>query len=518
MTTSLKLFCLSFILFTGCAPYFEFEKDTIDLNISDNIIAGNVIIDNGTVWKDTNGNEIKAQGGGIIKSENVYHWFGPEFGGTGDYHFYAVNHYTSTDLKNWTKLSPSLTPGMTGIPFTSTSWVGRPWVMWNPNTNLYVMVIEWGGKGTGVRNQFAFLTAASLDGPWTYQSNKLIKNLPDVNNTLYPLGDLGVYSEGGSAWLLYTFDKPEPNYSQAILKLGSDFMTPLSPINGNYTEFSGGTWKPGVQEAAAVIKRGNTYYYFTSLCNGWKSSETRYRTATSMAGPWTTNAIVPTNPASLNSFNTQHDFILPVTGASATMYIYCGDRWSNYTNDGVGRNAWYPLTFDNNDVPLINAPDYSGNGGDWYLDIIQGTWSTSLSNNIINPGFENNFAEWSYTGNASIATAAAEVYNGTKAVKSWSKNPYTTTLQNASATNCIAGTYSAKVWSRAGGSFNQRLFQVFVNNVMQKEIALPVNTAWTDYSISNIEVPSGATVKLLISIDANGGAWTQFDAFELKKN
>jgi hypothetical protein len=483
------------------------------------LASSEVFIDNGSIWTDAQGNEIKAQGGCIIKVEASYHWFGPQFGATGDYKFYAINHYVSSDLKNWDKQTPALIPGTSGIPFKSTSWVGRPWVMWNPNDNRYVMALEWGGNETGVRNQYAFLTSPSINGPWNYHSDKLIKKLPDVSNALYPLGDMGLYAEGGNAWLLYTFDKPQANYSQAILKLGSDFMTPLPPTPGNYTEFSGGTWKAGVQEAATAFKKGDTYYYFTSLCNGWKSSETRYRTAPSMAGPWTANEIVTTNPASTNSFNTQHDFVLPIIGANSTTYVYFGDRWNNYTNDGsVGRNAWYPIIFDTNGKPTIQAPDYDANGGDWLLDVAQGTWRKPSANKILNPGFENDFTSWSFTGNASIATASTEIYAGTKAVKSWSSNAYTTTLQNASGTNCTAGTYSAKVWSRAGGTFNQRLFQIYINDVKTKEITLPVTTTWTQYGIDSIEVPEGATVKVVISLDAAARAWTQFDEFSLEKN
>jgi hypothetical protein len=381
------------------------------------------------------------------------------------------------------------------------------------------MVVELGGGG-GIRNQYTFYTSPGINGPWTYQRSKIIKRLKDATNTEYNLGDAGVYSEGNTAWLLYTFDKPEPNYSQAILKLGPDFMTPLDPtIPGNYVEFHTGIWPSGVQEAAAIIKKGSTYYYFTSTCRGWNSSETRYRTAPSVAGPWTQNPLVATSPTSGNSFNTQHDFILPVVSTTGTSYIYCGDRWSNYrTNnaaDDIGRYAWFPLTFNANGVPTINAPDYTTNGGDWMLETeTPGLPATALQN----PGFESDFASWTKTGNASIAVDAAEIHSGTKAFKAWSTAAYTTTLQNASATNCEAGTYTATVWSRAAGTFTQRVFEVYVNGTKTNELALPLGTAWKAYTIPGITVPAGATVKLGISLHAEARAWTQFDDFELKKN
>lgn len=337
-----------------------------------------VRFDNNTVWKDTEGNKIEAQGGNIIKVGDVYHWFGMEFP-----IWKAVNHYTSTDLTKWTKQAPALKPGMGDLPFGATHWVGRPYVMWNPNTSLFVMAVEWNAPVEATRNHICFLTSPSINGPWTYHASKRIATLPDASDTQYSLGDLGVYVEGSAAYLLYTFDKGQTNYAQAILRLDTDFMTPLPPTPDNYEEFYGIGWKAGVQEAASIIKRGLVYYYFTSLCNGWLSSETRYRTSTtvtSATNDWTENRIVPTSPASNNSFNTQHDFIIPVTGSSATTYIYCGDRWNNMKSEvgGIGQYQWFPLTFDESSeipVPTINAPDYNSNGGDWSLNLITGEWN-----------------------------------------------------------------------------------------------------------------------------------------------
>lgn len=345
-------------------------------------IATHAIFDNNSVWIDKDNNEIEAQGGNIIKVGSTYHWFGMEFP-----IWKAVNHYTSTDLMNWTKQAPALTPGMSGLPFGTAHWVGRPYVMWNPNTSLYVMAIEWNAPVPSTRNHFCFLTSSSINGPWTYHESKRIATLPDADGTRYSLGDLGVYVEDKTAYLLYTFDKGQANYAQAILKLDTDFMTPLPPTPDNYEEFYGIGWKAGVQEAAAIFKRGPVYYYFTSLCNGWLSSQTRYRTSssvTSASNDWTENKIVPTSPSSSNSFNTQHDFIISVTGSSATTYIYCGDRWNNMNNKvgGVGQYQWFPISFDSSDIPVptINAPDYDTNGGDWYLNLTTGEWSGGSPN------------------------------------------------------------------------------------------------------------------------------------------
>lgn len=53
--------------------------------------------------------------------------------------------------------------------------------------------------------------------------------------------------------------------------------------------------------------------------------------------------------------------------------MYIGDRWNNKPDGstGIGRNQWYPLTFDSNGMPIING--YA----QWSLDAAAGTWSPS---------------------------------------------------------------------------------------------------------------------------------------------
>lgn len=206
-------------------------------------VAHSARIDNNSIWRDSEGLEIKAQGGCILEDGKVFHWIGPAFE-AGDFHFRAINHYTSADLQTWKKQPPILAPDMPGlaaVPITSTSWVGRPWVM-KRAAGAYVMWIE-AGKLTGSVTRYR---TASRIGP-------------------------------ASAW--------------SALK------------------------------EAKLLPADDAY-----------------------------------------SFRAQHDFVLPVTGTETTTYVYCGDRWSLYGGtdyDGaVGRQAWFPLSFDANGAPTLNAPGF----------------------------------------------------------------------------------------------------------------------------------------------------------------
>lgn len=514
--------------------------------------------DNDSVWKDAANNPIAAQGGCIVKISSTYHWFGVEYQ-AGTTHFNAINHYTSTDLVTWTKQTAALTPN---TDFPATKWVGRPYVMINNNAGVpaaqkYVMVVEKGDSSPATRNTYAFLTASAIGGPWTYQSAKTIGSLPNpvIGGTdAYTLGDLSAYSDGTTAWLLFTFDKGASNGAQGILKLGMDFMTPTSYTGtGNYKEFYSSdpnAWNLGFRrEAACMINKGGTYYYFTSNTRGWSSSQTAYRTLTSSSatsGTWSAQSDLLSNyPAgnytSVTSFNTQNDFMVPVAGSSATTYLYCGDRWSNFYDPGAnpvdylhnhnstGLNDWFPLTFDTSTspaTPILNAPNYNnnlsgdgtGNGGDWILNLTTGEWGTP--NLMFNPGFETgDFSNWTTTGGAQISTATAEVHSGTYGVKFFNASAYNGTLEN-STLYCPSGSgdYTVKFWSRAGNTFTTRKAEVFVNGSLSQTLNIPLTSTWTQYAMTGITVTNGATVKIKITANSAGGGWTQFDDFELTRN
>lgn len=344
-------------------------------------------IDNHAIWRDVDGQEIKAQGGCILQEGDTFHWFGPAFESE-NFDFRAVNHYTSTDLQAWKKQPPALTPatpGLSAVPIYPTSWVGRPWVM-KRAAGEYVMWIEAGKlSGSAYRNRFAVFRAASLSGPWTFGT--VYASLPDSAGTPQSLGDLGAYHDAstGSAYLLYTFDKGEANGHQAIVKLSPDFLKVLTPAEGGVvaefpkTEYYG-------QEAAAMFKRGSTYYHIMSDTRGWRPSVTRYRTASRIgpASAWSPLKEVRMQPSGdAYSFRTQHDFVLPIAGNEATTYVYCGDRWSLYgqTDYGgaIGRQAWFPLAFDAEGAPTLTAPEFAANGGDWTLDLGTGKWTAGAA-------------------------------------------------------------------------------------------------------------------------------------------
>jgi hypothetical protein len=298
---------------------------------------------NNSVWRDTSGNEVLAQGGSMIQIGSTFYWYGYDTSGA------DVRLYTSTDLKNWIH---------GGIMVNGSGWRGRPDVIYNSSTAKYVMLTE-APNGSG-RNAVYYYTATSPSGPFTFQRS---------DSTIFgvPMGDHAAFKDtDGNAYLLaVTDDNGVANGTFKIVKLNSDYLS-LHSIVKSWTAATGDK-----REAPSILKRGSTYYLFTSRTVGWSSSETKYWKSTSLSSGWSALTLAPTTPTSGDSFNTQHDFVITVNGSKGTSYICAGDRYSQFTGVGVGKNAWYPLTFDGNGTPTINGY------GQWTIDAATGLWSAN---------------------------------------------------------------------------------------------------------------------------------------------
>src|SRR4249919_3347975 len=55
----------------------------------------------GEIWPDTDSNHIQAHGGGIIKLNKTYYWYGEERRQGLDTNYRYVSCYSSKDLINW---------------------------------------------------------------------------------------------------------------------------------------------------------------------------------------------------------------------------------------------------------------------------------------------------------------------------------------------------------------------------------------------------------------------------------
>jgi hypothetical protein len=337
--------------------------------------SGNILIQvpagavgNNHNWTDVSGNQIWAQGGWILQDQGTFYWYGLDYSKSKDYPsvngivagYGQIRLYTSTDILSW--VDQGAVADLSTIPgYKSSDGLGRVKVAYNSSTKMYVMFSEW-DNSSATRNTLLYYSSASPLGPFTYRN---FTSLPCG----YTMGDLGsVYSDSSGAFLSLTQDNPTRNGSICIAKLAPDYLS-ISSIVATIVP-TGCPNEGGCKEASNLIKVGDNYVLTASDTVGWGSSPTSVFTASNLAGPWAQLGHILTNPSSSNSFNTQHDHIIPIVGNQGTFYLYMGDRWLQFGGaKGLGFYQFSPVTFDRHGVPTLNGDTF------WYPNASAGTWS-----------------------------------------------------------------------------------------------------------------------------------------------
>ena len=105
----------------------------------------------GEIFPDTEGKHINAHGGGIIRHDGTYYWYGEHRGdGTPGSGQEGVMCYTSDDLRTWENRGIVLAVSDTeGDPLERGGIIERPKVVYNPATGKFVMWFHHELKGRG---------------------------------------------------------------------------------------------------------------------------------------------------------------------------------------------------------------------------------------------------------------------------------------------------------------------------------------------------------------------------------
>jgi hypothetical protein len=333
----LALLISSLVYFTGCSSQ---SASTIPVTpITPVTPTKQTLITSGLQWTDTSGNPIEAHGGGMIEVGSTYYWVGEDHSTASS--FSGINCYSSTDLLNWTFVNNVLPVQPAGL-LAADAVVQRPKILYNAAASTYVMWMHIDNSSYSLA-EAGVATSPTVCGAYTFLGAS------------QPLGfqsrDMGLFEDSdGTAYLLsedrangLRIDQLSSNY-QTVVK-----TTALLPD----------------MEAPALVKVGSTYYMFCSYLTGWSSNDNEYATATSLAGPW--SALQDFAPAGTNTFNSQTNYVLPVTGTGGTSYIYMGDRW-NSANLALSTYVWLPLTISNDSASMAWY-------NRWSINIPAGTWA-----------------------------------------------------------------------------------------------------------------------------------------------
>jgi hypothetical protein len=382
--------------------------------------TGTIIV-NDAFWKDTSGELIYSQGGGVLFVDDTYYWYGVRYGNAASYAtgtqtsvMQGVTTYSSKDLVHWKSESFS-SPGASG-------WFGRIGVVYHAATKKYVLAGQGGGG-------LYFATSDSPGGPFVY--NNVQTNLAGVYTG--KTGDQTMFQDDdGAAYVVASSSSGRANRYLLPLR-ASDFLYADEPI----AVYSGGG-----REGNAMFKYKGTYYYCGSDLHGWNTSTTYCVSSSSIKGSWSSEFVVEGTQLDY-SHVTQNGFFISVQGTEATTIIYAGDRWANFAGNGIGYNQWVPLSFDGKTAHFNSLSK-------WSINAKTGTWAVAPGNNyVLNPSFEADRISvstpigWKSTNGRNLE----EVHTGRW---SWQLSSNGTLQQQITA--IPDGTYTLSVWARAAGS------------------------------------------------------------------
>ena len=330
-------------------------------------------IRSGELWYDTDGRHINAHGGGILKYNDTYYWFGEHKDERTSDAMVGVMCYASKDLVNWRNCGVALSvtepaPGQAGQRMRRGATTGsdiergcileRPKVIYNPVTKKFCMWFHLELKGQGYNaarygvavadrpeGPYKFLYSSRANaGTWPIEGSPM--NFDEYLKRDYGMGqmarDMTLYvDDDGKAYHIFS---SEENFTLHIAELTGDYLH----HTGRYTRMAPG----GQNEAPAIFKHDGTYWMITSGCTGWAPNEARMFSAPSIWGPWTQHPNPCRGPLAEKTFNGQSTYVLTLDDGR---HIFMADSWRpNHPIDA--RYIWLPIEFEDG-KPVVRWRD-----------------------------------------------------------------------------------------------------------------------------------------------------------------
>ncbi|MFC9824439.1 RICIN domain-containing protein [Streptomyces erythrochromogenes] len=282
-----------------------------------------VTVVNATQFTDPAGKPVHAHGGGVIKVDEYYYWFGEDR--NPDNSFRYVSAYRSTDLKTWESRGHVLSQA--SHPELATANIERPKVMYNRATGQFVMWMHKEGSATDYSEARAAVAVSStVDGDYSWLGS--FRPLGHMSRDITTFVD----TDGTG----YMISAANENADLHVYRLTADY----TGIETLVQKLWAGQWR----EAPALFKRDGVYFLVTSGATGWSPNQQKYGTATSITGTWSSLRDLGDG----RTYGSQTAFVLPVEGTSGvTTHLYMGDRWGNSMGGTVNDSQyiWLPLKF-----------------------------------------------------------------------------------------------------------------------------------------------------------------------------
>ena len=464
---------------------------------------------NDRFWKDTDGNFIYSQGGGVLQVGDTFYWYGVKYNGAVTYAanptkknddtgFAGVTCYSSKDLVNWKFEGIVLKPSEAGG-----GWFGRIGVVYNAKSKKYVLA----GQGASPSWEFGeyFATSDSPTGPF-----KFARVQPESEMTFFVNNNTGdqtlFQDDDGKAYVIASNVKGRTNLYVAPLR-ESDFLA----IDGSRTVNIHKS-RVGGREGNAMFKQNGVYYFCSSDLHGWNTSQTYCMSATNILGPYSEEFVLEGTQHDF-SHVTQTGFFVMVKGTKGSFVVNAGDRWSDFAGNGLGYNQWLPISFETG-KPVFHSLS------EWNINVKEGTWSVGAGNNYcLNPTFEaDRVGQTTLTG-WKLDKADANNINSTSKKRTGRWGLYLTDSKTLTQTLTVPNgkyTLSAYVQSSGGQSSAKMFAKDFGGSEQNVSIAAAAGN-WTKKVVENITVTNG---KITIGFSTAGSSsqWIAVDDIELIKS
>ncbi len=231
----------------------------------------------GLLWFDDRGKHIQAHGGGIIKLDKTWYWFGEDRSRDNDPGRRYVACYSSQDLANWKFKNHVI--ALADPENFGAEWVlERPKVFYSARTKKFVMYMHVDGR---VRPEhwspysiarICVATCDTVDGDYRYL------------RSFRPLGkesrDIGQFiDDDGTPYVLF---ESRPAKGFYIAALSEDCLDVAREVCFITAPLEGG----------AIVHYERLYYAIGSQLTGWWPNANKYATAERLEGPWSSSKIL----------------------------------------------------------------------------------------------------------------------------------------------------------------------------------------------------------------------------------
>jgi len=275
-------------------------------------------INPGDVWPDDKGNHIQAHGGGIVKIDKYYYWYGEERRQGLDTSLRYVSCYRSKDLVSWKFMGDALQ--LSDPEHLGSHWVlERPKVYFNKKTKTYVMYFHLDDARYKLA-RVGVATSEKPEGPFTYRESfrPLEKESRDIGQFI---------DDDGTAYLVF---ESRPTKGFFIAKLSNDYLKVEKEVCLINAPLEGG----------AIVHYKGLYYAIGSALTGWSPNPNKYATAKSLEGPWSEFKDIA--PPETKTYGSQSTMMLKVEGTKDTTVIFMADQWKPRAQ-WDSRYLWMPL-------------------------------------------------------------------------------------------------------------------------------------------------------------------------------